>query len=516
MSTEANESSGITIGITPTGKTGKVAMTLNLEGDPNFPIVKKFDLLDEPCRQRVLMALGEKIPALAEPKNCEMVERVMREEAAALAYSLGDQHTKRSFSEASVSQPSPNELLDAMPEDIRTKAEAMLINRDLISLLINDIATLGVAGECELTATIYLIGTSRLLKRPLAGIIKGPTSSGKSYIIDQTAKLFPPEAIIHATQMTPKALFHMPPGSLEHRFIVAGERSRLENDETAEATRALREMISSGRLSKLMPMKGDGKLETVHIEQEGPIAYIESTTLAKIFEEDANRCLILHTDEQAEQTRRIIRQIAAGYSEGENSDQERIIQLHYALQRMLETFPVIIPYADRLGELFSTDNVEVRRAFPQVMSMIESITLLHQRQRKRDDQEILIATAEDYHLTRHLLTGPMSRILGTGLPEPSRRFFHRVAAWFTGPFTSSQAKQKETGSKSAVYGWLGDVHEAGLIEVEEPGRGRKSTLWKFTGKAPEEIDASGLPSVEEVFPDVEWTHGHKAQTVENQ
>ena len=62
-----------------------------------------------------------------------------------------------------------------------------------------------------------------------------------------------------ADQMTPQALFHMEPGSLKNRFVAAGERSRKENDDTAEATRALREMISSGRLFKLMPTKEGGE-----------------------------------------------------------------------------------------------------------------------------------------------------------------------------------------------------------------------------------------------------------------
>src|SRR5207248_365790 len=108
-------------------------------------------------------------------------------------------------------------------------------------------------------------------------------ASGKSHLIDQTAKLFPAEAVIHATQMTPQALFHMKPGALAHRFVVAGERSRVEDDERAEATRALREMLSAGRLTKLMPVKVEGgRIETAQIEQEGPIAFIESTTLTKV------------------------------------------------------------------------------------------------------------------------------------------------------------------------------------------------------------------------------------------
>ena len=60
-----------------------------------------------------------------------------------------------------------------------------------------------------------------------------------------------------------------------------------------------------------MPVKVEGgRIETVLIEQPGPIAYIESTTLSKILDEDANRCITMHTDEQSSQTRRIIRSIA--------------------------------------------------------------------------------------------------------------------------------------------------------------------------------------------------------------
>jgi hypothetical protein len=166
--------------------------------------------------------------------------------------------------------PTRDELLEGMTPLARQQAREALDNPQLVRLVVDDIGAIGVAGERELAITIYLIGVSRLLSRPLAGIIQGPTASGKSYTIDRVATLFPPETVLLATQMTPQALFYMPPGRLAHRFIVAGERSRVEDDETAEATRALREMLSSGRLSKLVPMKVDGTMQTVVIEQEGP------------------------------------------------------------------------------------------------------------------------------------------------------------------------------------------------------------------------------------------------------
>ena len=115
---------------------------------------------------------------------------------------------------------------------------------------------------------MYLVGVSRLLDRPLAAICLGLSSSGKSWVIERTSQLFPPETTLLATQMTPQALFYMPAGSLSHRFVVAGERSRNTQDDAAEATRALREMLSSGRLSKLIPIKNNGSFEAQRIEQE--------------------------------------------------------------------------------------------------------------------------------------------------------------------------------------------------------------------------------------------------------
>src|SRR5262245_49661387 len=208
--------------------------------------------------------------------------------------------------------------------------------------------------------------------------------------------------------MTPQALFHMPPGSLAHRFIVGGERSRVEDDERAEATRALREMLSAGKLTKLMPVKVEGnRIETVTIEQEGPIAYVESTTLAKVFDEDANRCLMLHTDERPEQTRRVVQRLAETYrGNGSSSAAERILLVHHALQRMLRSLPVVVPFADRLAELFPCERVEARRAYPHLVGMIQAAALLHQRQRKKDTEGRLLATKDDYHQARNLLLKP--------------------------------------------------------------------------------------------------------------
>jgi hypothetical protein len=391
-------------------------------------------------------------------------------------------------------------LLEKMPDCVRAEARTLLESPNLMQRVVEDIGALGVAGEKELAATVYLIGTSRLLASPLAAIVQGPTSSGKSYVVKHAAKLFPPETIITAIQLTPQALFYMQPGGLVHRFVVTGERSRLENDDTAETTRALREMLSEGRLSKLVTIKKDGHPETVLVERDGPIAYIETTTLTRIFNEDANRCILLTSDETPEQTRRVLSTLAGVYARGAAVDRQRIIDRHHALQRTLQPFAVLVPYAERLADAMGNYRVEARRAYPQVVSMIQASALLHQRQRQIDADGRLLAAADDYQLARHLLGLPMARQLGGRISDPATRFLQRLREWFGAAesFTTPEAKRKESRSKSSVYGWLAELHDAGMVEKVEGQRGSRAAQWRLSSNAPDPDAAAVLPPVENV------------------
>jgi hypothetical protein len=396
-------------------------------------------------------------------------------------------------------------LLKDMPEDVRQEAEDCLREPDLLDRAAQDVEALGVAGEDRLTRTLYLLGTSRLLPRPLAMIAKGPTASGKSYVVEKVSRLFPPEAVLRATSLTPQSLYYMEKGALRHRWVVAGERSRKEDDDTAEATRALREMISSGRLSKLIPLKDEGGMLTALIEQEGPIAYVESTTRERVFDEDENRMLSVYTDEQPGQTRRVLERLAADAAGGRGGgDVERVVLRHHAMQRMLRQCHVVIPYAEELGRRITDERVEARRAFPHLLAMVQALTLLYQFQRERDADGALVATEWDYEWARWLLEGPLSRLLGTGLSRAARRFLRRLEKWFGDAiFTTTEVRRKEKVSKPAVWGWLRELNDAGLAEVMEEGRGRKPATWRLKqGQGVEQAAKAEkvLPEAEELFP----------------
>jgi hypothetical protein len=396
-------------------------------------------------------------------------------------------------------------ILKETPSEVIRAAERMLHDPDLLGIICDDIEGVGVAGEWQLAASIYLIGTSRKLREPLSGRIQGPSASGKSYPLEKVAALFPPEDTIHATQMTPQALFHMQPGSLSHRFIVGGERSRREDDAQAEATRALREMISTGRLRKLMPVRGEGGLiRTQRIEQEGPIAFVETTTLAKIFNEDDNRCIPLQTDERPEQTREVLRAVAARYEGNyDHSKVEEIVLRNQTAQRLLQRVEVAVPFAQRLVEFLPDDRVERRRAVNLLLGSVAASALLFQFQRERDDRDRVLATAEDYKNVRRLLSGPMGRLLGGGISPAAQRFYERLRERIPRKhyqFRTPEAAKGEQVSERAVRGWLHELVDAGVVELLEQNRGPKPAVWHLTD-APSDLGGnSGLPRVAELFP----------------
>ncbi len=480
------------------GGRGRKAEVLVLDGAGAVVLTDTGTLASIEGRQETAARLAPAISAklkLEVAVSAELVEAKLETAWNAFA-------TERLKEDAGAQQgprgPDPAELLAAMSPRAREDGAALLADPDLIDRVTEDVALLGVAGERELAATLYLVGTSRLLERPAAARVLGPTSSGKSYVVEKTADLFPAEAVVAATAITPQALYHMPAGALVHKFVVAGERSRGAADDVAEATKALREMISSGRLSKLMPVKVRDEIVTATIEQEGPIAFVESTSLTQIFDEDENRCLPLATDETPAQTRRIIAKVAGQYARPvPAADLARVVDRHHALQRSLVALPVVVPYAERLGELFAGERVEARRAFPMVLRVIEASALLHQQQRPRDPNGLLVATPRDYDLARLLLSGPVARLLGSGPSAAACRFLARVEGWATGSFTTTEARRKEKHSRASVYGWLTELHAAGVVELVERGSGRSPSVWKTTGQATQE--ASVLPAPELLF-----------------
>jgi DNA-binding MarR family transcriptional regulator len=119
---------------------------------------------------------------------------------------------------------------------------------------------------------------------------------------------------------------------------------------------------------------------------EGPVCVSGCTTKEKIYEDNANRCLLLYIDQSKEQDKRITAyqtKSAAGEINKEREQQYR--ELFKNMQRVLQPIKVINPYAKYIE--LPEQVFKPRRTMTLLLGFIEAITFYHQYQRevKRDE-----------------------------------------------------------------------------------------------------------------------------------
>jgi hypothetical protein len=374
----------------------------------------------------------------------------------------------------------------------------------LVEQIKADCRAIGIVGEERVAMMVYVVGTSRLLERPLAAIVQGRSSSGKSYLVNRVAQLFPAEQVLHAMRITPQALSYYK--KLDHLFVVAGERSKVQDDSAADATAMLRQAISEHRISKLVTVKEEGKWTAKHIDLPATIAYVETTTSGAedIFPEDLNRALLLKTDDSEAQTRAILQQKTARYDATEEGDEtaaakvQSIIEKHQAFQSILKKLPVVIPFAAKLAATIPAQRVEARRVADQIFIVIEAVTLLHQHQRERNAAGHVKATLDDYRVARDLLLAPLGESLG--VPTSAERLYDLLAKRYPArqPFTTFDAQKVDTGaSESSVRKWLWMLAEHGCAEQVAPARGPKPASWRLCAKTPRDAVLPAPEALEE-------------------
>ena len=367
--------------------------------------------------------------------------------------------------------------------------------QDLIGRIGRDIEALGLVGEADASLLIYLVYTSRLLDDPLAIIMRGLSSSGKSVLQRRVLQMFPSEDVIDVVTLTAASLFNGPEDCLEHKILALGERKHSTDDQTRDQNAMIRQLLSEQRISRWVNVRGEGGWQREHQVLKGPIAYAETTTSKSIFEEDLNRMLQVYTNDSVGQTRRVMQTVAEKYErEQATVDMQVVLDKHRKFQQALEPHTIRIPYAKILTAKMPAEQVRARRVVTQVMATIEAVALLHQFQREKEGG-YLIATQQDYTIARRLLLRPLHDSIGVG--SIFRKYKQLRKGLKKREFDSNQAgkaggfKNRQTRKRN-----LDKLQALGVIELVAKGKGNKSDRWRWTGKSPDELV---LPSVHTVF-----------------
>ena len=155
---------------------------------------------------------------------------------------------------------------------------------------------------------------------------------------------------------------------------------------------------------------------------------------------------------------------------------DAISRRHWNAQRLLETLPVVIPFADKLT--FPSSWLRTRRDYARFLNLIEVSAFLHQHQRERRGGAIVASTA-DYAVAYALAAEVLAETL-SDLRKPLREALERVRGLSLkgdGSVSRREIREALAMPDSTVRRWLQDLVELeylAQVETSKGGAGKTS------------------------------------------
>jgi len=354
----------------------------------------------------------------------------------------------------------------------------LALNPDLMACIDKAFGDLGVVGEHRNRKLAYLAATARLRPKPISIVVTGPSSAGKSYLLEILLLLLPVSAYVNYTTISERFLVYSD-DDLRHRIVVLFEAGGLADDIGAYIMRSL---LSEGCL-KIGTVEKDenGVFVARTIGKPGPTALFTSTTeKVPIDEELMTRLLNCVIADDPVHSKAILQGIARAHID-EARPVVNVAPFH-ALQDWLAAQGeqrVVIPYAPSLAAQVPHGATRIRRDFSKLLSLIEACAVLHQAQRSRTTTGALIASLDDYRIVRELLLDSFAAAQQDNVGQDVREAVEavvRLCKARDGEAVTAKDIGKEIGrDRHAVNRRLRAALAAGYIVNTNPGERRRAS-----------------------------------------
>lgn len=346
------------------------------------------DLYSEEQLQRFIKTASEKLEVGSKQINYAIAELI----------SLLEDYRNAKIEEQKPKTEKPKVLSEFRKQELIK----ILQSKNLFTKLNELIGKTGVVGEAKNRLIMWAVFTSRLTANPLHILCLGASGTGKTYLQERVSELIPKPHKVSFTASTENALYYVGKTDLKNKLILIEDM-----DGATSVLYVLRELQSKGYVNKLVPMKDSkGNMKTILLEVEGPICLSGTTTKERIYEDNANRCLLIYLDNSEAQQQGIMqyqRLLSAGKIN--KAEEETTKELMQDLQLMFRKITVVNPFADKL--IIPESVFKPLRTNAHYLQFIEAITFIHQYQRevKKDNQgnAFIETTLEDIELANELL-----------------------------------------------------------------------------------------------------------------
>ncbi|WPU94323.1 hypothetical protein SNE25_02145 [Mucilaginibacter sabulilitoris] len=372
------------------------------------------------------------------------------------------------------------ESLKPKPQEIRKLTDAerkaaltFLKSPDLLKQTQAAILQSGIIGEETNAIIAYLIYTSRKRNTPLHLMCLGASGTGKTWLQEKVGELIPEEDKLEITTLSTNAFYYFGKEELKHKLLLIEDLDGADN-----VLYPLRELQSKRRISKTVTLKDSkGNMKTVTLNVEGPVCVSGCTTKEQLYEDNANRCILLYMDNSPEQDKRIMdyqRRISAG--KVDQYEERKVREQLKNVQRLLKPISVRNPYAPYLN---LPDAVfKPRRTMLLLLMFTETITYYHQYQRElKTDQD----TGEQYIESTPADIEAAIALLETALLKKSdelndacRTFFEKLKSWLkqnqTETFYSKDIRSILRITPSSMQRYLHELELMGYIKIVRGSR----------------------------------------------
>ena len=432
-------------------------------------------------------------------------------------------------------QQEQNKIIRPLTEAERTAAIEFLKKKNLLQATNELIGRSGIVGEELNRLIMWLIYTSRKTSKPLHIISMGSSGTGKSHLQEKVGELIPDEDKIEITALTENAFYYFDKAELGHKLILIEDL-----DGIWSALYPLRELQSKQRISKTVTIKDkNGNTKTIHLKVYGPVCIAGCTTKESLYEDNANRCFLIHLDESSGQDDRVMdmqRKISAGKIN--TTEQSETVTLLQNVQRILQPITVINPFAEFLQ--IPKEVFKQRRSNAHYLAFIEVIAFYKQYQRRwtdGDSGEIIYepggdmppvtegrkvfieTTLEDIQEANELMKEILLR-KSDELNGATRNYFEELKEHIIksnqSSFTSTSIRNQLRIPISSVKRYHAALMDAGLIKKVES---RNTKAWHYEIISKEEynqLQSSIASALDEALQKIQQPNGSTSAHKQNE
>jgi DNA primase catalytic core len=396
-----------------------------------------------------------------------------------------------------------------LTEERVKKAIEYLSHESLMERTNADIGRTGMIGEENNRLLMYLVFTSRLREQPLHIISLGASGTGKTYLQEKVSELIPEHHKLEITILSENAFYYFGQKELKNKLVLIEDMDGAEN-----VLYPLRELQSKKRISKTIPIKDSkGNLKTITLKVEGPICLAGTTTKEKLYEDNANRSLLIYLDNSNEHKEHIMdyqRKLSAG--KVATKQELQLIEFFKDMQTVLKPVKVRNPFAEYL--VIPEHVFKPLRTNSHYLAFIETITFYHQYQRelktdKATGENYIETTLEDIEWANKLLKDVLLA-KADELPKAIRQFFESLKSWMQtankNSFYTKEVRDVFRMHPSKVKRYVVELLRYGFIKVVGGNRYKNGLEYEITNTDEyQKLESGIVTALDKVLDDLRET-----------